>query len=135
MGRSAPTNLAPASTGAAIDIIKALPQFEGRFDGIAIRTPVPVGCISDITFISEKDMTVTEINPALKEEANTGKYKQVASISSEPLVSSDIIKSSWIIDLQMTRVVHKNLLKIMAWYDNEMGAYKPGRTSFVKFIK
>jgi glyceraldehyde 3-phosphate dehydrogenase len=123
MGRSAAVNLIPASTGAAIATTKTLPQLKGRFDGVAIRTPVPVGSISDITFIAAKSTSVDEINNVLVEESKTGRYKLVLSVSHEPLVSSDIIQNSFatIVDLEMTRVVDGDLVKIMAWYDNEWG--------------
>ena len=123
MGRSAAINLVPASTGAAIAATKILPQLEGRFDGIAIRTPVPVGSVSDITFVTSKKTSADEINKILIEESKTERYKQVLSTSNEPLVSSDILRSPFasIVDLKMTRVVDGDLVKIMAWYDNEWG--------------
>lgn len=123
MGRSAAINLVPASTGAAIAATKILPQLEGCFDGIAIRTPVPVGSISDITFVASKKTSADEINNILIEESKTERYKQVLSTSNEPLVSSDILRSPFasIVDLKMTRVVDDDLVKIMAWYDNEWG--------------
>jgi glyceraldehyde 3-phosphate dehydrogenase len=123
MGRSAAVNLAPASTGAAVAVTKALPELEGKFDGVAIRTPVPVGSISDITLIAERPTTPEEINQILVEEAGTDRYKLVLSTTNEPLVSSDIVKSSFaaIVDLDMTRVVDGDLVKVMAWYDNEWG--------------
>ena len=123
MGRAAAINLAPASTGAAIAITKALPQYLGLFDGIAIRTPVPVGSISDITFIAERNTSPEEINTILTEEAATDRYKLVLSVSNDPLVSTDIIQSSFaaVVDLEMTRVVDGDLVKVMAWYDNEWG--------------
>ena len=123
MGRAAALNLVPASTGAASAAIKALPQLEGRFDGIAIRTPVPAGSISDITFVTARNTTAEEINNILIEESKTDRYKQVLATSNEPLVSSDIVQSSFasIVDLEMTRVVDGDLVKIMAWYDNEWG--------------
>jgi glyceraldehyde 3-phosphate dehydrogenase len=123
MGRSGAVNLAPASTGAAIAITKALPQFEGIFDGIAIRTPVPIGSISDITFIAERGTSPEEINQIFEQESATDRYKLVLSVSNEPLVSTDIIKSPFatIVDLEMTRVVDGDLVKVMAWYDNEWG--------------
>lgn len=123
MGRSAGTNLVPASTGAAIAATKILPQLEGKFDGIAIRVPVPVGSISDITCVLAKNTSAEEINNILMEESKTDRYKRVLSTSNEPLVSSDILKSSFasIVDLKMTRVVDGDLVKIMAWYDNEWG--------------
>lgn len=123
MGRAAGMNLAPASTGAAIATAKALPQYDGKFDGVAIRVPVVVGSISDVTFIAEKPTTPEEINNILKEEAQTDRYKAVIAVSEEPLVSSDIIQSSYaaVVDLEMTRVVDGDLVKVMAWYDNEWG--------------
>jgi glyceraldehyde 3-phosphate dehydrogenase len=123
MGRSAAINLAPASTGAAIAITKALPEFENRFDGVAIRTPVPVGSISDITLIASKNTSPDEVNRVLIEESKTERYKFVLSVTDEPLVSSDIIKNPFaaIVDLEMTRVVDGDLVKVMAWYDNEWG--------------
>jgi glyceraldehyde 3-phosphate dehydrogenase len=123
MGRAAGMNLAPASTGAAIATTKALPEYAGKFDGVAIRIPVVVGSISDITFIAEKPTTPEEINAILKEESQTDRYKEVIAISDEPLVSSDIIQSTYaaVIDLEMTRVVDGDLVKVMAWYDNEWG--------------
>lgn len=123
MGRSAAINLAPASTGAAIAITKALPQYEGKFDGVAVRTPVAVGSISDITFIAERPTTSEEINQIFVEEVATDRYKLVVAVTTEPLVSTDIIKNPFaaVIDLEMTRVVDGDLVKVMAWYDNEWG--------------
>ena len=123
MGRAAAVNLAPASTGAAIATTKALPRLEGKFDGVAIRTPVPVGSISDITFIAARNTSADEINSILAEESKTKRYELVLSVSDEPLVSSDIIQSPFaaVVDLEMTRVVDGDLVKIMAWYDNEWG--------------
>ena len=123
MGRAAAVNLVPSSTGAAIATTKALPQLAGKFDGISIRTPVPVGSISDITLIAARNTTPEEVNKILSEESKTDRYKLVLSVSDEPLVSSDIIKSSFasVVDSQMTRVVEGDLVKVMAWYDNEWG--------------
>lgn len=123
MGRAAALNLVPASTGAAVATTKALPEYEAKFDGIAVRTPVPVGSISDVTFVSERMTTAEEINDIFIEESKTSRYKEVLAVTNEPLVSSDIIKSPFasIIDLAMTRVVDGDLVKIMAWYDNEWG--------------
>lgn len=123
MGRAAAMNLVPATTGAAIATIKTLPQYEGKFDGIAIRTPVVVGSISDITFIANRKTSAAEINEVLREEAATERYKEVVCVSDDPLVSTDIIQSTYAatIDSEMTRVVDGNLCKVMAWYDNEWG--------------
>ena len=123
MGRAAAINLIPASTGAATAAIKALPQLEGKFDGIAIRTPVPVGSISDITFITARRTSVEEINGILLDESKTDRYRHVLAVSNEPLVSSDIVQSPFaaIVDLEMTRVVDGDLVRILTWYDNEWG--------------
>ena len=123
MGRAAAINLIPSSTGAAIAATKALPQFENKFDGISIRTPVPVGSLSDITLIAARNTSAEEINNILSEESKTDRYKLVLSVSNEPLVSSDIGQNSFaaIVDLDLTRVVDGDLVKIMAWYDNEWG--------------
>lgn len=123
MGRAAAVNLVPSSTGAAIAVTKALPQLKGKFDGISIRTPVPVVSISDITFVTARNTSADEINNILSEESKTSRYKMVLSVSNAPLVSSDIIQSPFasIVDLEMTRVVDNDLVKIMAWYDNEWG--------------
>jgi glyceraldehyde 3-phosphate dehydrogenase len=123
MGRAAGMNLAPAATGAAIATTKALPQYVGKFDGIAVRSPVVVGSISDITFIAARNTSVEEVNNILKEESRTDRYNEVVAVTDEPLVSTDIIKSAYAatVDLELTRVVDGDLVKVMAWYDNEWG--------------
>lgn len=123
MGRGGAVNLIPTSTGAAKATTKALPRLQGKFDGVSIRVPVPVGSISDITLVTAKNTTPEEINRILSEESQTARYKFVLSVSTEPLVSSDIIKSPYaaVVDSEMTRVVDGDLVKIMAWYDNEWG--------------
>ncbi|USD24714.1 type I glyceraldehyde-3-phosphate dehydrogenase [Flagellimonas marinaquae] len=123
MGRAAADNLVPTSTGAAIATTKALPEFADKFDGVAIRVPAKVGSISDMTFVTKRPVTPEEINEILESEASTERYQEVLSTTREPLVSSDIIGSPYasIADLNMTRVVDGDLLKVMAWYDNEWG--------------
>ncbi|WP_299222089.1 type I glyceraldehyde-3-phosphate dehydrogenase [uncultured Aquimarina sp.] len=123
MGRAGAINLTPTSTGAAVATTKALPQFEGKFDGIAIRTPVPVGSISDVTFIAERNTTAEEINEILQKEANTDRYIKVLDVTYEPIVSSDIQMNPYAstVDASMTRVVDGDLVKVMIWYDNEWG--------------
>lgn len=123
MGRAAGINLAPAHTGAAIATTKALPQYAGKFDGVAVRTPVVAGSISDVTFIASRVTSAEEINKILKEESGTERYREVLSVTDEPLVSTDIIKNPYaaIVDMEMTRVVDGDLVKVMAWYDNEWG--------------
>lgn len=121
MGRGGATNLIPTTTGAAKATTKALPAYEGKFDGIAVRTPVPAGSISDITFVASRSTSAEEVNRILDEEAQTERYQKVIATSSEPLVSTDLYKSTYaaVIDKEMTRVVDGDLVKILAWYDNE----------------
>ncbi|KPL22807.1 MAG: glyceraldehyde-3-phosphate dehydrogenase [Anaerolineae bacterium SM23_84] len=122
-GRAAAANLVPTTTGAAIATSKALPQFVGKFDGVAVRVPVPVGSLSDITFLTSRPTTVEEVNQIFREEAETERYKGIFGATDDPIVSSDIIKDARasIVDLEMTRVVDGDLVKVMAWYDNEWG--------------
>lgn len=122
-GRAAAQNIVPSSTGAAIAVTKAYPALEGLFDGISIRVPVPAGSIVDVTFISKKQTTAEEINAVLKLAAQSAHWNTIFSTTEEPLVSTDILGSSYasIADLAMTRVVGGNLVKVMGWYDNEMG--------------
>ena len=122
-GRAAAANLVPTTTGAAIATSKALPQFVGKFDGVAVRVPVPVGSLSDITFLTSRPTTVEEVNQIFREEAETERYKGIFGATDDPIVSSDIIKDARasIVDLGMTRVVDGDLVKVMAWYDNEWG--------------
>ncbi len=122
-GRSAAQNIVPSSTGAAIAVTKVLPQLTDKFDGISIRVPVVVGSIVDITFIAKKDTTVEEVNEALKKAAGEERWNHIFAVTEEDLVSSDIKGSKYasIADLAMTRVVGGNLVKVLGWYDNEMG--------------
>jgi glyceraldehyde 3-phosphate dehydrogenase len=122
-GRAAAVNLIPASTGAAVATTRALPQYKGKFDGVAVRAPVPVGSIADIVFLTERNTTVEEVNHIFSEEVEGERYRGILGVSEDPLVSSDIIKESRasIIDLSLTQVVDGNLVKVMAWYDNEWG--------------
>ena len=123
MGRAGAVNIVPTTTGAAIATTKALPEYAGKFDGVALRVPIPVGSISDLTFITQRNVTVEEVNTIFKEEAESTRYKNILTTTNEPLVSSDIVKSTYAstVDLGMTRVVDGDLLKVMTWYDNEWG--------------
>lgn len=122
-GRAGAANLVPTTTGAAVATTKALPQFEGRFDGVAVRAPIPVGSIADIVFVTERDTTVGEVNDIFREEAQTDRYRGIFGVSEDPIVSADIIGDprASILDLEMTQVVDGNLIKVMSWYDNEWG--------------
>lgn len=122
-GRAAAENIVPSSTGAAIAVTKAFPELTGLFDGVSIRVPVPVGSIADITFIAKRATTKEEVNELLKKAAGEDRWKQIFSVTEDPIVSSDILGSKYasIADLEMTRVVDGTLVKVLAWYDNEMG--------------
>nr|NIO71334.1 type I glyceraldehyde-3-phosphate dehydrogenase [Anaerolineae bacterium] len=122
-GRAGAANLVPTSTGAAVATTKALPQYKDKFDGVAVRAPVPVGSISDIVFLTARKTTVEEVNRIFKEEAESEEYQGILGVSEDPIVSSDIIKDprASIVDLGMTRVVDGDLVKVMSWYDNEWG--------------
>ena len=122
-GRAAAQNIVPSSTGAAIAVTQAYPALKGLFDGISIRVPVPAGSIVDVTFISKKETTAEEVNTILKNASMDPRWQKVFATTDEPLVSSDILGDSHasIADLALTRVVGGNLVKVMGWYDNEMG--------------
>ncbi len=122
-GRAAAANFVPTTTGAAIATAKVVPEIEGKFDGAAIRGPVPTGSIADINLVLERDTTVEEINEIFKEEAQSDRYSGILGASDEELVSSDIIQDSRpsVVDLAMTQVVGGDLVKVMSWYDNEWG--------------
>jgi glyceraldehyde 3-phosphate dehydrogenase (phosphorylating) len=122
-GRAAAVNLVPTSTGAAKATGRALPQYRGKFDGVAVRTPVPVGSIADIVLITERPTDEEEVNAIFREEAHSQRYSGILGISEDPIVSSDIIQDprASIVDLSMTHVVDGDLLKVMSWYDNEWG--------------
>lgn len=120
-GRAAAQNIVPSTTGAAIATTLAYPDLTGKFDGISIRVPVAVGSIVDVTFLASRPTSVEEVNKILTEAAVTDRWKRVFAVTDEPLVSSDIIGARFgaIADLGMTQVVDGNLVKVLAWYDNE----------------
>jgi glyceraldehyde 3-phosphate dehydrogenase len=122
-GRAAAVNFVPTSTGSAIATTKVLPQYEGKFDGVAVRGPVVVGSISDVIFVTKRETTVEEVNDVFREEAGSDRYAGILGVSEDPIVSSDIIGDSHasLVDLAMTRVVDGDLVKVMSWYDNEWG--------------
>jgi len=124
--RSAAENIVPTTTGAAIATTEAIPELQYKFDGIAIRVPVSVGSISDITALVKKEVSVIEINQAFKDASQKPEYKGILEVTEDPIVSHDIIGStaSVIVDLGLTKSVG-NLIKVFGWYDNEHGyAYR-----------
>lgn len=122
-GRAGAANLVPTSTGAAQATTRVLPEFADRFDGTAIRAPIPCGSIADITFVTERPVSVEEVNQIFTEEAGNDRYAGILGVTHDPLVSADILQDSRaaVVDLEMTKVVAGDLVKIMAWYDNEWG--------------
>jgi glyceraldehyde 3-phosphate dehydrogenase len=122
-GRAAAVNIVPTSTGAAIAVTKAYPELTGKFDGISLRVPVPAGSIADITFLAKRNTSVEEVNEIMRKAAGDERWKDLFTVTDEELVSSDIVGEPYasIADLGMTRVVDGNLVKVLAWYDNEMG--------------
>jgi glyceraldehyde 3-phosphate dehydrogenase len=122
-GRAAAMNIVPSSTGAAIAVTQVATHLKGLFDGISIRVPVVSGSIVDVTFIAKRNTSAEEINDILKKAAGSDRWKNVFTVTEEELVSRDILGNphASIADLAFTRVVGGNLVKVLAWYDNEMG--------------
>ena len=120
-GRSAAQNIIPSSTGAAVATTLAHTELSGKFDGISIRVPVVVGSIVDVTFIASRDTTAEEVNKILTDASLSPQWSSLFTVTNDPIVSSDIIGARFasIADLAMTRVVDGNLVKVLAWYDNE----------------
>ena len=123
LGRAGAQNIVPTSTGAAGATTKVITELDGKFDGIALRVPVLTGSIADVTFISSRETSVEEVNEVLRNGANEERWRGIFSTTEEPIVSSDVIGMEWgsIADISFTRVVDGNLVKVLAWYDNEMG--------------
>jgi glyceraldehyde 3-phosphate dehydrogenase len=121
--RNAAENIVPTTTGASVAAGKALPALEGIFGGMSIRVPTPVVSLSDFVIITKRKVTVEEVNEVFKKAAGEPYYQGILAVSDEELVSSDYIGNSHsaIVDLKLTAVVGGNMLKVVAWYDNEWG--------------
>lgn len=121
--RSAAENIVPTTTGAAIATAKVIPSLEGKFDGLSVRVPTPVVSLSDITAVLKRNTTKEEINEVFKRAAADPFYQGILAVTDEPLVSMDFKGNSHssIVDLSLTNVVDGNLIKVVAWYDNEWG--------------
>ncbi|MDZ4205762.1 MAG: glyceraldehyde 3-phosphate dehydrogenase NAD-binding domain-containing protein [Patescibacteria group bacterium] len=134
-GRAAAQNIVPSSTGAAIAVTEAFTKLHGLFDGIAMRVPVVVGSIVDVTFVAKRETTVEEVNNILKRAAGEERWNEIFTVTEEELVSSDILGSPYgsIADLNFTRVVGGNLVKVLAWYDNEVGYCHTLLSHVIKF--
>ncbi len=122
-GRAGAQNIIPSTTGAATAVTQVITELEGKFDGIATRVPVITGSLVDVTFLTTRSTNAEEVNNILSESASEDRWKKVFTVTTEPLVSSDIIGSPYasIADLSFTKVVDGDLVKVMAWYDNEIG--------------
>jgi glyceraldehyde 3-phosphate dehydrogenase len=122
-GRAAAVNIVPSSTGAALAATKAIPELAGKFDGISMRVPIVSGSIIDFTFLAARPTSVEEINNIFKKAAKEKEWEGILAVSEEPLVSTDILGNPHgsIVDLTMTRIIDGDLVKILAWYDNEWG--------------
>lgn len=133
-GRAAAVNIVPTSTGAAVAVTKVLPELEGRLHGIALRVPTSTGSVTDLVALLKTTVTVAQLNETFKRYAN-GPMKQILSVSGWPLVSSDCIGDSHsaIIDLSSTYVIGGNLVKVLAFYDNEFG-YANRLVDLVKYL-
>ncbi|MBV9349797.1 MAG: type I glyceraldehyde-3-phosphate dehydrogenase [Patescibacteria group bacterium] len=122
-GRAAAQNIVPSSTGAAVAVTKVYEGLAGKFDGISLRVPVPAGSIADITFIAKRETSADEVNDILRKAAKEPRWEGIYTATDDELVSSDIVGEHYgaIADLSMTRVIGGNLVKVLSWYDNEMG--------------
>ncbi|MEA3398736.1 MAG: type I glyceraldehyde-3-phosphate dehydrogenase [Patescibacteria group bacterium] len=121
--RAAALNIIPTTTGAATATTITIPSLKGKFDGMAIRVPTPIGSLCDIVFLTRKKITEKEVIYCFKRAARSAKLKNILEASEEPLVSTDIIGNpvSAVVDLSLIKVIEGNLLKVVAWYDNEWG--------------
>ncbi len=121
--RAAARNIIPTSTGATKAAAQALPALAGKFNGLAIRVPVSVGSLSDFTFLLKRETSVEEVNEVLKKAAGEKAYEGILAVTEDQIVSSDIVGNSHssIVDLSLTQVVGGNMVKVIAWYDNEWG--------------
>lgn len=122
-GRAAAHNIVPSTTGAAIAVTRAIPQLEGKFDGVALRVPVVAGSIADITFMAKQKTSAEEINAILTAASKEARWSSVLKVTGDPIVSSDIIGEPYgaVVDASFTRVVDGDMGKVLSWYDNEMG--------------
>ncbi|NOY35758.1 MAG: type I glyceraldehyde-3-phosphate dehydrogenase [bacterium] len=122
-GRAGAVNIVPSTTGAAIATAKTIPEMKDRFDGVAMRVPVPSGSIIDFTFLAERPTTVDEIKNIFKEAAEKPEWRGIMKVNEEPLVSSDILGEPYgsVVDLNFIKVIDGDLVKIFSWYDNEWG--------------
>jgi len=122
-GRAAAANIVPSTTGAAVAVTRAIPDLAGKFDGIAMRVPVPAGSIADITFVAKRKVTAEEINDIFRKAAKEKRWQGILGVAEDQVVSSDIVGEPYgaIVDLNFTKVIDGDLVKVLSWYDNEWG--------------
>lgn len=122
-GRAGAQNIVPSTTGAAKAVTRVIPDLSDKFDGVAIRVPVQAGSLIDLTMLVSRDTSVEEVNQILSNAAQTAQWQGILAVTGEQLVSTDILKSTYgsLVSLDLTQVVDRDLVKVMAWYDNEWG--------------
>ncbi len=122
-GRAAAENIVPSTTGAAIAVTRAIKELAGKFDGISMRVPIVAGSIADITFIAKRKTSAEEVNDIFKKAAVSPRWKGILGVVNDPIVSSDILGAPYgaFVDLNFTKVVDGDLVKVLSWYDNEAG--------------
>jgi glyceraldehyde 3-phosphate dehydrogenase len=121
--RAAALNIVPTSTGAAVAVTEVIPELKGLFDGLAVRVPTPVGSLSDMVFLLKRETTKAEIKAALTTASQQPNWQGILAVTNEPRVSKDSVgrRESSIVDLSLTQVIGGDLVKVVAWYDNEFG--------------
>jgi len=122
-GRAGAINIAPSFTGAAISVTRAVKNLAGKFDGIALRVPIPAGSLADFTFLAKRKTSAEEVNDIFRKAAASARWKGILDVAEDQLVSSDIVgcNVASTVDLQYTKVIDGDFVKVLAWYDNEWG--------------
>ena len=122
-GRAAASNIVPSTTGAAIAVTRAIKELEGKFDGLAMRVPTVTGSLADITFVSKRKTSAEEINEIFRQAAKEPRWRGILKVTEDQIVSSDVIGEPYgaIVDLNFTKVIDGDLVKVLSWYDNEWG--------------
>ncbi|MBC7291794.1 MAG: type I glyceraldehyde-3-phosphate dehydrogenase [Actinotalea sp.] len=132
--RAAALNMVPTSTGAAKAVSLVLPHLKGKLDGYAMRVPTPTGSATDLTFTASREVTVEEVNAAIKAASESPELKGILTYTEDPIVSTDIVTdpASSIFDAGLTKVIGDQV-KVVAWYDNEWG-YSNSLVKLVNYV-
>ncbi len=132
-GRAASQNIIPYFTGATVSLARAVTSLQGIFDGLEFRVPIVTGSVADITFVAKRPVTVEEVNDILRKAAAEPRWHGIFTVTDDQIVSSDVIGAPYgsIADLSFTKVVGGDLVKVVAWYDNEWGY----TTTLVKHVE